>query len=150
MESYDDIVKICSNSAVRANVNWFAKLLVELSEDRTSNFTQTDSISSEQVLEMTEKNSVHEKSYMLVNLWNGIEVEEYKINMIFMFISNMQLAAQSDVFSLLGNLLNQEMYCASKDIEKKPRILQYMTSKLPIRWTYIISVTNDYKASLMH
>ena len=118
MESYEDIVKICSNSAVRANVNWFAKLLVELTEDRTSNFTQTDSISSEQVLEMTEKNSVHEKSYMLVNLWNGIEVEEYKINMIFMFISNMQLAAQSDVFSLLGNLLNQEMYCASKDIEK--------------------------------
>ena len=117
MESYEDIVKICSNSAVRANVNWFAKLLVELTEDRTSNFTQTDSISSEQVLEMTEKNSVHEKSYMLVNLWNGIEVEEYKINMIFMFISNLKLAAQSDVFSLLGNFLNQEMYGASTDIE---------------------------------
>ena len=94
----------------RANVNWFARLLVELTEDRTSNSSQTDSISSEQVCEMTEKNSVHEKSYMLVNLWNGIEEEEYKINMIFMFISNLKLAAQSDVFSLLGNLLNQEMF----------------------------------------
>ena len=66
---------------------------------------------------------------MLVNLWNGIEEEEYKINMIFMFISNLKLAAQSDVFSLLGNFLNQEMYGASKDIEKKAQDITILDLK---------------------
>ena len=79
---------------------------MELTEDKISNSSQTDSISSEQVFEMTNNFSSNEKSYILANLWNGIE-EDYKINMIFMFISNLEPTGQSDLFSLLGNLLNQ-------------------------------------------
>ena len=57
-------------------------------------------------------------SYIICNLWSQIDGDD-QVRIIFMFYNHLQYEEQCDVFSFLGDALNQEIYEESVKSERR-------------------------------
>ena len=85
--------------------------------DKSKHSSQTKDL-SEAVCELPKSVSSYDISFMISNLWSQID-EDDQVKMIFFFYNNLKYDGQCDVFSLLGNLLNQDDYEQSLEYRAK-------------------------------
>ena len=108
---------MCKYPEIKANVNLFAKALLEISGDTECSSTQTGDI-TEAVCELPKSMSSGDVSYMICNLWSQIDGDD-QVRIIFMFFNHLKYDEQCDIYSFLGDALNQEIYEESLKSEKR-------------------------------
>ena len=117
LESCDYIRELCKNPELKANVNIFAKALLEMSGETECSSTQTDEI-TDVICDLPKSMSSGDISYIICNLWSQIDGDD-QVRIIFMFFNHLQYEEQCDVFSFLGDALNQEIYEESVKSERR-------------------------------
>lgn len=117
LESCDYIRDLCKNPELKANVNILAKALLEMSGETECSSTQTDEI-TDVVCDLPKSMSSGDISYIICNLWSQIDGDD-QVRIIFMFYNHLQYEEQCDVFSFLGDALNQEIYEESLKSERR-------------------------------
>ena len=115
---------MCSNPLLKANVITFATALLSLARCSESKSCQTETEAKhlmdviyerdsaenfiESVRDCSEKMVNYEKSFLIALLWEQI-VEKDWVKLVLKFYNDLSLERQSDLFSLLGNLLNEDL-----------------------------------------
>ena len=116
LESIDKIIGMCQNPMVKKNVLSFATALSNalVGSESKSCQTMTDSTTMiENICEQTQDMASYEKSYLLSLFWKQIhEIDQVKL--VLLFFNELTFEGQCDLFTLLGNELNKDVYEATK------------------------------------
>ena len=108
LQHCEEIKEMSRNPTKRQNVTLFAKSLLQISQSTETSSSQTKDL-SEAVCELPKSVSSYDILFMISNLWSQIDDDD-QVKMILFFCNNFKYDGQCDVFSLLGNLLNQDVY----------------------------------------
>ena len=101
-----------SSNALRENMKQFAHSILEIVSEVRDEGCQTDEISNSSMTYFLKNKSDFQKSFFISNLWTDITNED-QTKLMFMFYSNMNINQQCDLFSFLGNSLNEIVYNAT-------------------------------------
>ena len=104
MSAYSDVL--------RENMKQFAHSILEIVSEVRDEGCQTDDLSNSSMTYFLKDQTNFQKSFLISNLWTDI-TDEDQTKLMFMFYSNMNTSQQCDLFSFLGNSLNEIVYNAT-------------------------------------
>ena len=145
LKSIDQIKSICKNNKVKENVHEFAKALLNSTEIKESNSTQTDMDGIDYFNDVLENTSGDDLSYLMSTLWMQFE-QDTKLKLMMMFYSDLSFNEQSDLFAFLGHSLNKDMYAASTKNDKKSFDLNFDDLKAANKSSFYESCDRRLKA----
>ena len=108
LDALDDVMKLCENELVKDKVNNFANCIKQIT-------TKTDTVSTqtkcdvESVLETALGLDSFDKCFLMSSLWSEIKSED-QVKTLFLLYNDLSFHQQCDMFSFLGNSLNEAVY----------------------------------------
>ena len=108
LDALDDVMKLCENELVKDKVNNFANCIKQIT-------TKTDTVSTqtkcdvESVLETALGLDSFDKCFLMSSLWSEIKSED-QVKTLFLLYNDLSFHQQCDIFSFLGNSLNEAVY----------------------------------------